>query len=221
MLLKSIFFKLQWWGCHKDGWKTNALVVKVLKIKWKTKKTERHWIILHFAVLRKNARYSQQIYTSWLCVFPLSVVTHSPTFSEKNLRQAKEIWDIAKINKIWSFLEQKWCYIWELNTCQDFRKNNRNQSFVQPFFLGLFLYCIVYRYLYSTSHCVSQTEALSVHFGSREKVRLKARDQERGAERINEQKGGGRWFQISSYMRLNPQTPFLLSGMATAVSGGI
>ena len=52
-----------------------------------------------------------------------------------------------------------------------------------------FIY-IVYRYLYSASHSVSQTKALSVHFSSRKKVRLKARerDKERGAERINEQK---------------------------------
>src|SRR6218665_1211998 len=50
---------------------------------------------------------------------------------------------------------------------------------------------IVYRYLYSASHGVSQTEALSVHFSSRKKVRRKARerDEERGAERINERKG--------------------------------
>jgi len=33
------------------------------------------------------------------------------------------------------------------------------------------LYCIVYRYLYSASHGVSQTDALSVHFSSRKKVR--------------------------------------------------
>jgi len=35
---------------------------------------------------------------------------------------------------------------------------------------------IVYRYLYSASHGVSQTEAVSVHFSSRKKVRLKARE---------------------------------------------
>jgi len=34
------------------------------------------------------------------------------------------------------------------------------------------LYCIVYRYLYSASHGVSQREAFSVHFSSRKKVRL-------------------------------------------------
>src|SRR6218665_212625 len=49
--------------------------------------------------------------------------------------------------------------------------------------------CIVYRYLYSASHGVSQTEAHSVHFSSRKKVRLKARERERerrgiGAERL-------------------------------------
>src|SRR6218665_3820789 len=37
-------------------------------------------------------------------------------------------------------------------------------------------YCIVYRYLYSASRGVSKTEALSVHFSSRKKVRLKARE---------------------------------------------
>ena len=41
------------------------------------------------------------------------------------------------------------------------------------------------------SDCVSQTEALSVHFSSRKKVRLQTieRDKERGAERIDEQRG--------------------------------
>src|SRR6218665_1009671 len=37
------------------------------------------------------------------------------------------------------------------------------------------LYFIVYRYLFSASHGVSQTKALSVHFSSRKKVRLNAR----------------------------------------------
>ena len=48
-------------------------------------------------------------------------------------------------------------------------------------------HCIVYRYLYSASHGVSRTEALSVYFSSRKKVRLKTRerDEEMGAERIN------------------------------------
>jgi len=40
----------------------------------------------------------------------------------------------------------------------------------------LSMYCIVYRYLYSASHSVSQTEVLSVHFSSRTKVRPKARE---------------------------------------------
>jgi len=55
-------------------------------------------------------------------------------------------------------------------------------------------YCIVYRYLYSASHGVSQTESLLVHFSSRKKVSLKGRerDEERGADRINERKGEGR-----------------------------
>jgi len=39
--------------------------------------------------------------------------------------------------------------------------------------------CIVYRYLYSASQGVSQTEALSVHFGSRKKVRLTCKARER------------------------------------------
>ena len=52
------------------------------------------------------------------------------------------------------------------------------------------MYCIVYGYLYSASHGVSQTKALSVHFSSRKEVRLKARerDKKRGAERTSEQK---------------------------------
>jgi len=55
--------------------------------------------------------------------------------------------------------------------------------------MGMVFYCVVYRYLYSASHGVSQTEALSVHFSSRKKVRLKReRDDERGAERISERK---------------------------------
>jgi len=53
-------------------------------------------------------------------------------------------------------------------------------------------YCIVYRYFRS----VSQTEALSVHFSSRRKVKLKAREretrkgeqQEKASE--NEEQGG-------------------------------
>ena len=45
------------------------------------------------------------------------------------------------------------------------------------------LYCIVYRYLYSASHGVSQTEALSVHFSSRKKVRLKEREMRKGEQR--------------------------------------
>src|SRR6218665_3703293 len=56
-------------------------------------------------------------------------------------------------------------------------------------------YCIVYRYLYSASHGISQTEALSVHFSCRKKVRLKARERQgTGAERIDERRGGGRRF---------------------------
>jgi len=49
---------------------------------------------------------------------------------------------------------------------------------------------MVNRYLYSASHGVSQTEALSVHFSSGEKVSLEAREreEERGAERVNERK---------------------------------
>jgi len=57
--------------------------------------------------------------------------------------------------------------------------------------LYLVLFYIVYRYLCSASpsHDVSQTEALSVHFSSRKKVRLKGEgDEERGAERINQRK---------------------------------
>jgi len=51
----------------------------------------------------------------------------------------------------------------------------------------------VYRYLYSASHSISQTE----HFSSRRKVRLKTRerDEERGRERIEERRGGERRFQ--------------------------
>ena len=57
-------------------------------------------------------------------------------------------------------------------------------------------YCIVYRYLYSASHGISQTEALSVHFSCRKKVRLKARERQgTEAERIDERRGGGRRFQ--------------------------
>jgi len=41
----------------------------------------------------------------------------------------------------------------------------------------------LYRYLYSASHGVSQTEALSVHFSSRKKVRLKAREMRKGEQR--------------------------------------
>jgi len=40
--------------------------------------------------------------------------------------------------------------------------------------VNISLYIVIvfgYRYLYSASHGVSQTEALSVHFSSREKVR--------------------------------------------------
>jgi len=47
------------------------------------------------------------------------------------------------------------------------------------------VYCIVYRYLYSTSHDASQTEALSVHFSSRKKVRLKARERRGKGSREN------------------------------------
>ena len=38
------------------------------------------------------------------------------------------------------------------------------------------MYCIVYRHLYSASHGICQTEALSVHFSSRKKVRLKTKE---------------------------------------------
>ena len=37
---------------------------------------------------------------------------------------------------------------------------------------------IVYQYKYSASHGISQTEALSVYFSSRKKVRLKARERQ-------------------------------------------
>jgi len=58
------------------------------------------------------------------------------------------------------------------------------------------LYCVLYKYLYSASYGKSQTEALSVHFSSRKKVRLKTRvKQGRGVERIDEQRGEGRQFQ--------------------------
>jgi len=46
------------------------------------------------------------------------------------------------------------------------------------YFTSIVLYCIVYSYLYSASHGVSQTEALSVHLSSRKKVRLQARERE-------------------------------------------
>ena len=49
-----------------------------------------------------------------------------------------------------------------------------------------YYYCIVYKYLYSASHGVSQTEALSVHFSSRKKLRLRARQTRKGKQRINE-----------------------------------
>src|SRR6218665_946067 len=44
-------------------------------------------------------------------------------------------------------------------------------QFVIPMHL---VFRIVYRYLYSTSYGISQTQALSVHFSSRKEVRLKA-----------------------------------------------
>jgi len=47
------------------------------------------------------------------------------------------------------------------------------------------LYCIVYRHLYSASHGVNQTEALAVHFSSRKKVRLKARESRGKGSREN------------------------------------
>jgi len=50
------------------------------------------------------------------------------------------------------------------------------------------MYCIVYRYLYSTSYGVSQTEALSGLFSSRKKVRLKAREREMRKEEHPEQR---------------------------------
>jgi len=49
------------------------------------------------------------------------------------------------------------------------------------------LYYFVYRYLYSTSHGINQIEALSVHFSSRKKVRLKAREREGKGSRENRQ----------------------------------
>jgi len=44
-----------------------------------------------------------------------------------------------------------------------------------------------YRYLYSASHNVSQTGALSVHFSSRKKVRLKTRERQGKGSRENRQ----------------------------------
>ena len=56
------------------------------------------------------------------------------------------------------------------------------------------MYCIVYRYLYSTCHGISQTETHSVYFSSRKKARES--DKERAVERIDhEQRGVGRQFQ--------------------------
>jgi len=57
------------------------------------------------------------------------------------------------------------------------------------------LNCIVYRYLYSVSHSVSQTEALSMHFSSRKNVRLKASERRGKGSREDKWKGGGRRFQ--------------------------
>jgi len=55
------------------------------------------------------------------------------------------------------------------------------EDFTQPVSseFAQLLYCIVYRCLYSASHGINQTEALSVHFSSRKKVRLKATERER------------------------------------------
>jgi len=58
----------------------------------------------------------------------------------------------------------------------------------------MMMYCIVYRYLYSAFHSISQIEALSVHFSSRKNVRLRReRDKEKRAERIKEWRGGRRY----------------------------
>ena len=56
---------------------------------------------------------------------------------------------------------------------------------------GMIVYCIVYRYLCSASHGVSQTEALSVHFSSRKNLgglKARERDEDRGAEKISERR---------------------------------
>src|SRR6218665_2518035 len=54
-----------------------------------------------------------------------------------------------------------------------------------PHSIFCFLFCIVYRYFYSASHFVSQTEALSVHFSYRKKARLKARERQGKGSREN------------------------------------
>jgi len=49
--------------------------------------------------------------------------------------------------------------------------------------------CIVNRYLYSASQGISQTEALSVHFSSMTKLRLRReRDEETGETKKQEEK---------------------------------
>src|SRR6218665_2081901 len=62
----------------------------------------------------------------------------------------------------------------------------------QGYVNGRVLHCIGYRYLYSTSHGVSQAEVLSVHFNSKKKVRLKARDgRVKGIIAVASKGGGG------------------------------
>ena len=63
------------------------------------------------------------------------------------------------------------------------------------------LYCIVYRYLYSASHGVSQPEATSVHFSSTKKVRLKARERRWKGSREN--KRAKRWREVIPEWRTN------------------
>jgi len=71
------------------------------------------------------------------------------------------------------------------------------------------LYCIVYRYLNSASHGISQTEALSEHFSSRKKVRLKTREKQgkQRAEGLDEQRRGGSGDSRGTecWIKLNPR----------------
>src|SRR6218665_2508136 len=57
--------------------------------------------------------------------------------------------------------------------------------FLAPFYLYSNMYCIVYRLLYSAFHGMSQTEAPSVHFSYRKKVRLKTRERQEKGSREN------------------------------------